>query len=173
MRKFIVLFFIASFSYAQSTLTLNSSKSKIKYKAKHVLNSWEGTNNEVSGAIIFNEGISNIAVATKAIDFESGNSNRDLHLLEYLDLLKYPYIKYYSDEIQVEGNSIISNGEIEFQGKKKQIKILAIVEKTDNQVKIQGKLQLIPSQFLNKLPSFMLFEIEDYLDISFELYFDK
>ena len=55
-----------------------------------------GTNNEVSGAIIFNDGISNIAVATKAIDFESGNSNRDLHLLEYLDLLKHPYIKYYS-----------------------------------------------------------------------------
>ena len=173
MIKFIALFFIASFSFAQSTLTMDSSKSKIKYKTKHALNSWEGTNNEVSGAIIFDQGISNIAVATKVIDFESGNSNRDLHLLEYLDVFKYPYIKYYSDDILVEGNSIVSNGEIEFQGKKKQLKILAIVEKTDKQVKIQGKIQLIPSQFLNILPSFMLFEIEDYLDVSFELYFDK
>ena len=33
--------------------------------------------------------------------------------------------------------------------------------------------QIIPTEFLITLPSFMLIEIEDYLDISFELYFDK
>lgn len=173
MRKFILLFFIANITYSQSTLILNSSKSKINYKAKHFLNSWKGSNNEVSGAIIYDEGISNIAVATKVIDFESGNSNRDLHLLEYLNVLKHPYIKFYSDDISIQGNAITFNGDIEFHGQKKPIEVLGTFNDNDDLISITGKFQIVPTKFSIKLPSFMLIEMEDYLNISFDFQFDK
>lgn len=173
MRKFIILFFIANINYSQSTLILNSSKSKINYEAKHVLNCWKGSNNEVSGAIIYDEGISNIAVAAKVIDFESGNSNRDLHLLEYLNVLKHPYIKLYSDDITTRGNIITFNGDIEFHGQKKSIKVLGTVDDNENLINVTGKFHIIPTDFSIKLPSFMLIEIEDYINISFDIQFDK
>ena len=90
-----------------------------------------------------------------------------------MEALKFPNIKFYSEDINSEGNAIIFNGEIEFHGEKKPINVFASIDDDDKQIKIEGKFQIIPSEFLITLPSFMLIEIEDYLDISFELYFDK
>ena len=173
MKKFIVLFFLVNFSYCQTTLMLDKEKSNIKYSAKHVLHAWEGINNDISGVAVYNESISKIALAAQVIDFDSGNSGRDSHSLEVLEALKFPNIKFYSEDINSEGNAIIFNGEIEFHGQKKPINVFASIDDNDKQIKIEGKFQLIPTEFLITLPSFMLIEMEDYLDISFELYFDK
>lgn len=64
-------------------------------------------------------------------------------------------------------------GEIEFHGEKKPIKVLASVQESDENIKIDGKFQIIPTEFSVTLPSFMLIEMEDYLNISFSLQFDK
>ena len=173
MRKIIFLLFFLNFSFSQTTLMLDKEKSNIKYSAKHILHAWEGINNDVSGVVVYNEGITKIALAAKVIDFDSGNSGRDSHSLEVLEALKFPNIKFYSEDINSERNAIIFNGEIEFHGEKKLINVFASIDDDDKQIKIEGKFQIIPTEFLITLPSFMLIEMEDYLDISFELYFDK
>ena len=152
---------------------LDKEKSNIKYKAKHVLHAWEGTNNDVSGVVVYDEVISKIALAAKVIDFNSGNSGRDSHSLEVLEALQFPNIKFYSEDINSEGNAIIFNGEIEFHGEKRPITVLGSIDDSNKKIKIEGKFQIIPTEFLITLPSFMLIEMEDYLNISFELYFDK
>ena len=152
---------------------LDKGESNIKYSAKHVLHAWEGVNNDVSGVVVYDEGISKIALAAKVIDFDSGNSGRDSHSLEVLEALKFPNIKFYSEDINSEGNAIIFNGEIEFHGEKRPITVLGSIENSNKKIKIDGKFQIIPSEFLITLPSFMLIEMEDYLDISFSLYFNK
>ena len=68
---------------------------------------------------------------------------------------------------------VIFNGEIEFHGEKKPIKVLGSIDDSNKKIKVEGKFQIIPSEFKISLPSFMLIEMEDYLDISFSLYFDK
>ncbi|MAT79128.1 MAG: hypothetical protein CMD13_00110 [Flavobacteriales bacterium] len=173
MRKFILLFFFLNFSFSQTTLMLDKGESNIKYSAKHVLHAWEGVNNDVSGVVVYDEGISKIALAAKVIDFDSGNSGRDSHSLEVLEALKFPNIKFYSEDINSEGNAIIFNGEIEFHGEKRPITVLGSIDNSNKKIKIDGKFQIIPSEFLITLPSFMLIEMEDYLDISFSLYFNK
>ena len=152
---------------------LDKGESNIKYSAKHVLHAWEGVNNDVSGVVVYDEGISKIALAAKVIDFDSGNSGRDSHSLEVLEALKFPNIKFYSEDINSEGNAIIFNGEIEFHGEKRPITVLGSIDNSNKIIKIDGKFQIIPSDFLITLPSFMLIEMEDYLDISFSLYFNK
>ena len=117
--------------------------------------------------------MSTIAIAAKVVDFDSGNSGRDSHSLEVLEALKFPNIKFYSDKVSSEGNAIIFEGEIEFHGEKKPIKVLASVQESDENIKIDGKFQIIPTEFSVTLPSFMLIEMEDYLNISFSLQFDK
>ena len=173
MIKYFILLFVFNFSLAQSTLMINAEKSNINYSAKHVLHAWEGVNNDVSGVVVYDEGISKIALAAKVIDFDSGNSGRDSHSLEVLEALKFPNIKFYSEDINSEGNAIIFNGEIEFHGEKRPITVLGSIDNSNKKIKIDGKFQIIPSEFLITLPSFMLIEMEDYLDISFSLYFNK
>lgn len=171
--KYFILLFVFNFSLAQSTLMINAEKSNINYSAKHVLHSWEGVNDNIKGVIIYDGNVSTIAIAAKVVDFDSGNSGRDSHSLEVLEALKFPNIKFYSDKVNSEGNGINFEGEIEFHGEKKPIKVMASVEESDKNIKIDGKFQIIPTEFSVTLPSFMLIEMEDYLNISFSLQFDK
>ena len=100
---------------------INNEKSTISYNAKHVLHAWDGVNDNISGVIIYDNVISKIAIAAKVVDFDSGNSGRDSHSLEVLEALKFPNIKFYSDDISTQGNAITFNGDIEFHGQKKSI----------------------------------------------------
>ena len=152
---------------------INNENSTINYDAKHVLHAWEGINDNVSGVIIYDNEISKIAIAAKVVDFDSGNSGRDSHSLEVLEALKFPNIKFYSDDIETEGNSITFNGDIEFHGQKKPITVLGTIDDNESLINITGKFQIIPTEFSIKLPSFMLIEMEDYLNISFDVQFDK
>ena len=173
MIKYFILLFVFNFSLAQSTLMINAEESNINYSAKHVLHAWEGVNDNIKGVVIYDGSVSTIAIAAKVVDFDSGNSGRDSHSLEVLEALKFPNIKFYSDKVNSEGNAIIFEGVIEFHGEKKPIKVLASVQESDENIKIDGKFQIIPTEFSVTLPSFMLIEMEDYLNISFSLQFDK
>ena len=173
MIKYFILLFVFNFSLAQSTLMINAEKSNINYSAKHVLHAWEGVNDNIKGVIIYDGSVSKFAIADKVVDIDTGNTGRDSHSLEVLEALKFPNIKFYSDKVNSEGNAIIFEGEIEFHGEKKPIKVLASVQESDENIKIDGKFQIIPTEFSVTLPSFMLIEMEDYLNISFSLQFDK
>ena len=137
-------------SYCQTTLMLDKEKSNIKYSAKHVLHAWEGINNDVSGVAVYNESISKIALAAKVIDFDSGNSGRDSHSLEVLEALKFPNIKFYSEDINSEGNAIIFNGEIEFHGEKNPINVFASIDDDDKQIRNYGKVPICYNVGLGK-----------------------
>ena len=173
MKKYFILLLVFNFSFSQNTFMINNEKSTISYNAKHVLHAWDGVNDNISGVIIYDSVISKIAIAAKVVDFNSGNSGRDSHSLEVLEALKFPNIKFYSDDISTQWNAITFNGDIEFHGQKKPIKVLGTVDDNENLINVTGKFQIIPSEFSIKLPSFMLIEMEDYLNISFDIQFDK
>ena len=171
MRKFIIVLFIVNFSYSQETLILNDKASKITYNARHTLSNWQGTNSNIKGVLVYEEGISKIAIAAKIQDFNSGNSDRDMLLLDFLNPFRFPFVKFYSDDIKKSGNTILFNGIIEFHGQKKSILVYSTIEDEDDSTIISGKFRLIPSEFLIELPSFMLIKMEDFLNIQFELKF--
>ena len=173
MKRYFILILVFNFSFSQSTLMINNEKSTISYNAKHVLHAWDGVNDNISGVIIYDNVISKIAIAAKVVDFDSGNSGRDSHSLEVLEALKFPNIKFYSDDIETEGNAITFNGDIEFHGQKKPITVLGTIDDNESLINVTGKFQIIPTEFSIKLPSFMLIEMEDYLNISFDIQFDK
>ena len=171
MRKFIIVLFIVNFTYGQETLILNDKASKITYNARHTLSNWQGTNSNIKGVLVYEEGISKIAIAAKIQDFNSGNSDRDMLLLDFLNPFRFPFVKFYSDDIKKSGNTILFNGIIEFHGQKKSILVYSTIEDEDDSTIISGKFRLIPSEFLIELPSFMLIKMEDFLNIQFELKF--
>lgn len=173
MNKVLIFIFFFNFSYAQKTIVLDKDNSSITYGARHILTKWEGINNDIGGVIVYENTISKIAISAKLIDFNSGNSGRDLHLLEYMDLLRHPYIKFYSEKIKFFERTITFDGELEFYGKKKSLQILATAEENDNEIILKGEFQLIPSEYFTTLPRFQLIKIENLFNINFSLRFLK
>ena len=76
-------------SKAQEKWVLDSKKSLIKYEASHFLHDWAGSNENVKGVLLENDGVfQKIALAMYLRDFDSKNSNRDNNALEILEVLK-------------------------------------------------------------------------------------
>ena len=82
-------------------------------------------------------------------------------------------IKFYSDNIKREDEVGIINGKLEFHGEEKNITVNSTISENDEEIILKGTFQVKPTEFLIKLPSFMLAEIKDLLTISFDLFFKK
>ena len=173
MLRILFILFFSITANSQGTLMIDTERSYLNYDAKHFLHAWSGKNNNVSGVIVYENKITKIAIAAKVVDFDSGNSNRDAHSLEVLEALKFPIIKFYSDNIKYFDESIEINGKLEFHGSERNIVVSSTLDEGDSYLNLRGRFQIIPTEFSVTLPSFMLIEMEDYLNISFSLQFDK
>tara|TARA_B100001778_G_C18471351_1_gene575923 strand:- start:419 stop:967 length:549 start_codon:yes stop_codon:yes gene_type:complete len=173
---FYLLLIFSNLILAQSEKwKINSSQSYISYSGNHILHSWEGINNNIFGLFVVNSenNISEIAILTKVEDFDSGNSNRDSHALEILESLKYPQIRYYSNNIKYDIDEVEIFGKLTFFGKSIEKKINSKIKFNENQVFLTGEFDLILSDFNIKLPSFLGVKIDDIVKISFKIEVSK
>jgi polyisoprenoid-binding protein YceI len=179
MLKKIFIFYFLIFSnliFSQSEKwKINKDKSHVSYSGNHILHSWEGLNKNVFGLFVVNSdlNISDIAIILKVEDFDSGNPNRDSHALEILESLKYPQIRFYSNDLSVIKDEIEITGKLTFFEKNIQKLINSKIEIFDNKIVLTGNFDLILSDFGVKLPSFLGVKIEDLIKISYKIEVNK
>ena len=183
MKKFLVLFISLHFNLVlgqpnstDQRWSINKNSSEIIYSGKHFLHAWSGKNKKINGLLFVDQAsneVNKIAVLLYVNDFDSGNSNRDSHSLEVLNALKFPEIRFYSENIISDNNSITFKGNLEFHGKTISKDILTFVNRKDNKIQLEGDFKISLNEFGIKAPSFMLAEIEDLIDLSFSLEFIK
>ena len=153
---------------------LDSKVSFITYEASHFLHDWSGTNQNVRGLLIKDEDFfKKIAIAMYVRDFDSKNSNRDNNALEILDVLQFPKIEFFSDEIENKNSELKFYGELNFHGIKLNTDIIAEAVLEENNVLLKGAFDFALSDFEVPLPSFMLRKMEDEIEIKFEFYYRK
>ena len=173
---FYTLIIFTNLVFAQSEKwKINSVSSYISYSGNHFLHSWEGINNNVFGLFVVDSelNISDIAIIIKVEDFNSGNSNRDSHALEILESLKYPQIRFYSNDIKYINNEIEIFGKLTFFGKSLEKIIYSEIKFEENQILLNGSFDLILTDFGVKLPSFLGVKIDDLIKISFKIEVSK
>jgi polyisoprenoid-binding protein YceI len=178
MNKKIYLLIFLGFSFScwsQSNIwKVNTQKSYVKYIGEHVLHNWEAINNNISGLIVYNgEAVSKIGIILNVIDFDSGNSSRDSHALEVLKALKFPIIKFYSEEIIANEKEYTIKGKFVFMGKTVYKTIRCNFQNSTTKLKIKGDFDLSLLSFGITLPSFMTFKIKDLIKISFDIEANK
>jgi len=183
MKKFLVLFISLQFNLvlgqSNSTderWTIDKNSSEIIYVGKHFLHDWSGKNKNIRGLLLINKAsnrINKIAVLLYVKDFDSGNSNRDSHSLEVLNALKFPEIRFYSENIISDNDSITFKGNLEFHGTTISKDILTVINRKNNKIQLDGNFKFSLNEFGIKAPSFMLAEMQDLIDLSFSLEFVK
>ena len=171
---FWILIIFSWVSQAQDRWVLNSENSFITYEASHFLHDWSGTNQNVKGLLIGNHDFfKKIAIAMYVRDFDSKNSNRDNNALEILEVLQFPKIEFFSEEIEWKDNEIKFGGELNFHGIELRKKITAKANLKQNNLLLEGNFDLTLSDFEVPLPSFMLRKMKDEIIIKYQLYFKK
>jgi polyisoprenoid-binding protein YceI len=152
--------------------TLDPSRSEISYTGVHLLHEWTGVNKNLVGLMKSNDGqLDMIAVSAKVADFDSGNENRDAHALELLDVFDFPNVRFLAKKFTQSGQEVVMDGILQFRGVSRDISVTMNVESTSDQHKVFGTFTVQPTLFDMPLPSFMLKDIDDALDIKVSLLF--
>lgn len=152
--------------------TLDPSRSEISYTGVHLLHQWTGVNKKLVGLMTTSKDqIDMIAVSAKVADFDSGNENRDAHALELLDVFDFPNVRFLAKKFTQSGQQVVMQGLLQFRGVSRDISVTMTVEPALDQYKVFGAFTVQPTLFDMPLPSFMLKDIDDALEVEVSLIF--
>ena len=177
MRKitvFLIAIILVINVSAQDKVKVNNVKgeSNIVYSMKHPLHEWKGESKDVTSIILTDEGrntIYQVAVSAKVSSFDSKNANRDSHMMEVTEAIKFPNVTYVSNSVNIEGTDFTSSGNITFHGISQPVAIKGKLIKEGNKLTFTGNFNLKISQFKVDPPSLMGIKIEDDFNLEFNV----
>ena len=153
-------------------LFCDKSHSSITYAMNHLLHSWTGTSKEINSVILTDEArntISQVAVSVKISSFDSKNANRDSHMMEVTEALKYPSITFSSKSIKQDGNKLSVEGTLSFHGVNKDISFEAEKTKNKNKIEVTGGFDVKMTDFNIDKPTLMGVATDDEIKITFDV----
>lgn len=153
-------------------LFCDKSNSTITYAMNHLLHSWTGTSSEINSVILTDEdrnNISQVAVSVKISSFDSKNANRDSHMMEATEALKYPSITFSSKSIQQDGNKLSVTGTLSFHGVNRDITFEAEKNNKKNKIKVTGGFDIKMTDFNIEKPTLMGVATDDDIKITFDV----
>jgi polyisoprenoid-binding protein YceI len=175
---FFTLLFIglASSTIAQDAATVkvfaDKKLSSITYTMRHPLHTWDGTSKEVNSVILTNADksqLTQVAVSVKLGSFDSKNANRDSHVIEVAEGLKYPTISFSSTSIQTQGDIMLVKGNVSFHGVTQPINFEAKRKMAGTDLEISGAFTLKMTQFKIEPPSLLAVATDDEFKLNFKV----
>lgn len=181
MKKIFAILILISmqiniFAQSDDFAKVNSDlkKSTITYSMHHPLHSWEATSSDVHSVILINDDktiIKQVAVVVKIATFDSQNANRDSHMIEVTDAIKYPLVKFESTSITSNGNNLSVVGNLTFHGITKKISFNATKSIQVNQVNVIGGFSINMTDYDIKRPSLMGMPTDDEIKFNFRMFY--
>ena len=174
---FILLFIgLASSTIAQDAATVkvfaDKKLSSITYTMRHPLHTWDGTSKDVNSVILTNADksqLTQVAVSVKLSSFDSKNANRDSHMIEVAEGLKYPTISFSSTSIQTQGDIMVVKGNVSFHGVTQPINFEAKRKMAGTDLEISGAFTLKMTQFKIEPPSLLAVAADDEFKLNFKV----
>jgi len=161
-------------TFAQNKVKVNGvrAESSIIYDMNHPLHAWTGESKEVNSILLTDESrgtIYQVAVSAKISTFDSKNANRDSHMMEETEALKYPNVTYVSTSVAIDGNSFKSSGTLTFHGVGQPVELHGDVTRDGNKLTFTGSFKLKMTQFNIVPPSLMGIKTDDEFKLSFKI----
>ena len=158
-------------------LTLDPAASAVRFHVNHKLHTVDGVSTAAEGkAILDPDGTVRTMVRIPVQSFDSGDSNRDSHMLETLQAGKFPFVTF-KGVGKVPGTSpggrpagVTLRGELDFHGVKRPVEVPATVEfAADGSARVQGTLVVSLEAHQVERPSMLAMKLDDDCTITFDL----
>lgn len=144
---------------AQSTLT---------YHISHPLHDADGISHAARGKGICHAGQCNFLIAVPVKSFDSGNSNRDLHMLEVVRGAEFPMVvvRFHLPEAALSSGTIHADLEIQFDGQTAEYKRVPFQRVTKGtEIEVTGTIPLKLSDFKIPRPELLAMPIKNEVPV--------
>ena len=165
-----VLLALSSFAAADSQWILDQST--ISYHVSHPLHQVDGVSHAARGKGVCHEGQCDFLIAVPVKSFDSGDSNRDLHMLQVTRGAQYPMVTVRTriPESQENTGDLHLDVDVEFAGQSAHYKDVPFkVETQGNQKKITGVLPCKLTDFKMDPPTLLTMPIKNDIPVRIEM----
>jgi hypothetical protein len=144
----------------------------LTYHVSHPLHQSEGVSHEVRGKGICHAGQCDFLIAVPVKSFDSGDSNRDLHMIQVTRGAQFPMVTVRTKlpESAAASTTILADLEIQFAGQTAHYKQIAFQLVTEgNQIRITGTIPAALADFKIDPPSLLTIPVKNEIPIRVEL----
>jgi hypothetical protein len=176
--KSILLLLVAVFALALTAQAESwvLEKSKLTYHVTHTLHKVEGTSTGARGKGVCDKDGCHFLVAATVGGFVSGDTNRDLHMLETTRGATFPVVTVSVSLPGVpEGQTFTADLDIEFAGAKASYKAVpfTVVDRPDGKLHFKGVVPLNIDDFKIPAPSLLGMAIKRQVPVDAEMTWKK
>jgi hypothetical protein len=151
-------------------------KSSLTYHMSHPMHNVDGTSTEARGKGVCGGSKCDFLIAAPVKSFSSGDSNRDLHMVEAVRGAQFPMVVVRTTvpENTPQAGTIYADLEIQFAGQTAHYQHVPFEKTTSgNQVHITGTIPATCSDFKIDRPSFLTVPIKNEIPISVDMTWQK
>jgi len=172
-KKLLALFLFATLSplsAADNTWVLKEST--LTYHVSHPLHQTEGVSHAARGKGICHEGQCDFLIAVPVKSFDSGDSNRDLHMIQVTKGAEYPMVMVRTrlPESAESSRTIKADLEIQFAGQTAHYQQVPFEVKTEGNAKhITGTIPTTLSDFKIDPPSLLTMPVKSEIPVRIDM----
>jgi hypothetical protein len=147
-------------------------QSTLTYHVSHPIHQSEGVSHAARGKGVCQAGQCDFLIAAPVKSFDSGDSNRDLHMLQVTRGAQFPLVSVRTrlPEPALESATIHADLEIEFAGQTAQYKQVPFQETVQgNSIRITGTIPATLSDFKITPPSFLAMPLRNEMPVRVEM----
>jgi hypothetical protein len=146
-------------------------KSTLTYHVSHPLHDTDGISHAARGKVVCHVGQCDVLIAAPVKSFDSGDSNRDLHMVQTTHGAQFPIIsvRIRLPESAFGASTVHCDLEIEFAGQTVQYRQVPFQEVTEGiYTRISGTIPAMLSDFKISPPSFLTVPVKNEMPVRVE-----
>lgn len=171
--KFLIsLLFFALPTFAQTNHQWILQQSTLTYHVSHPLHQTDGASHEARGKGVCHEGQCDFLIAVSVKSFDSGDSNRDLHMLQATRGAQFPLVTVRTrlPEDAAPSATIHADLEIQFAGQTAEYKqVPLLLAKDGDNFRITGTIPATLSDFKIDPPSLLAIPVKNEIPVRVEM----
>jgi hypothetical protein len=172
-KRLLIAFILCGLPlFAQTDTQWVLDKSTLTYHMSHPMHEVDGVSHEAKGKGICHAGQCNFLIAVPVKSFDSGDSNRDLHMIEAVRGAQFPMVSVRAQfpEAAIAGPTVYADLEVQFAGQTAHYSHVPLQRVTQgNQVQISGTVPATCSDFKIDRPSFLTVPIKNEIPVRLEM----
>lgn len=158
--------------FAQADSQWALDQSTLTYHMTHPIHEVNGVSHAAKGKGVCHDGQCDFLIAVPVKSFDSGDSNRDLHMIEATRGAQFPMVivRTRFPEAELPSSTIYADLEVQFAGQTAHYQHVALQRSAQGtEVRITGTIPATCSDFKIDRPSFLTVPIKNEIPVSLDM----